>query len=730
MKGLNLRLSLRKLEKETRKDRTIPGRRFPPKSGTGKGIPLIFFYGFLKNLQNPRVVRSKQPHPLFLSLTLPNIHGVICHRSGIAASCRPRSRRKQSPASTSKKSAKKHTGTPKTRRRIELSENGEDLGAEKDGEIDDRDNVNMRMEAFETVWSGIESTFKGVLRDMNTNVFNEIHQWVRDSFNAIVSLGVPSFAEATRSFPILTDATSKRLFTGLTADMSILATWYREQGSTDKPVIVIIDDMERCCGEWVLKIPIILIMGVTTTLDAVKNILPSNALHYMCPCKFILGTAFEKMDAVVDAILVKQSHWFRISHKVATFLRTYFVRKDGTVTSFIRALKIACAQHFFLEPLSFMLEWFLLGDGSQVKGMDYHQKHCSSMLLSFHLMVLMGEQNVETLVNGLEEMKKLLLHWSIVVQCLHESGKYGKVRLLDIFCEALDPLLCSPSGSKTDNNMGKDSTVSPGHQMSQQHPGLRKGGFIDQAVRTVSRDLPGMQLLKLLQSWEKHTMEAPQIHYKVKELLSELKSEDNKRPKNDMNVSLRRHVSRGHVNTEKDSTSTNEKAARLILWMVREYMLPIECIAFHEIVCFKNADQLQAALIGDPRRRIQVDLLESQTIISCKCCSRTGNILLSSMHDTSVMYTLAQQHGDLINLHDWYQSFKSVVLCRTNKKKQRSKHSPSPKKRKAMTEPAKPSEASIQARFCRAVTELQVAGLLRMPSKRRPDFVQRVAFGL
>ncbi|KAJ4847103.1 hypothetical protein Tsubulata_043760 [Turnera subulata] len=211
-------------------------------------------------------------------------------------------------ASTSKKSARKHTGTPKTRRRIELSENGEDLGAEKDGEIDDRDNVNMRMEAFETVWSGIESTFKGVLRDMNTNVFNEIHQWVRDSFNAIVSLGVPSFAEATRSFPILTDATSKRLFTGLvltknvefvddlvtfeelglhlksqgchvanlssldfslkngiggclrsllrqflmvsldTADMSILATWYREQGSTDKPVVVIIDDMERCCG--------------------------------------------------------------------------------------------------------------------------------------------------------------------------------------------------------------------------------------------------------------------------------------------------------------------------------------------------------------------------------------------------------------------------------------------------------------------------------------------------
>lgn len=37
---------------------------------------------------------------------------------------------------------------------------------------------------------------------------------------------------------------------------------------------------------------------------------------------------------------------------------------------------------------------------------------------------------------------------------------------------------------------------------------------------------------------------------------------------------------------------------------------------------------------------------------------------------------------------------------------------------------------SYRARFCKAVTELQITGLIRMPTKRRPDFVQRVAFGL
>ncbi|KAM3682666.1 hypothetical protein ACJW31_12G089600 [Castanea mollissima] len=53
-----------------------------------------------------------------------------------------------------------------------------------------------------------------VLRGINTNVFDEIHRWVCESFNTIKSFGTPGIAEATQAFPIVTDA-SKLLFTGL-----------------------------------------------------------------------------------------------------------------------------------------------------------------------------------------------------------------------------------------------------------------------------------------------------------------------------------------------------------------------------------------------------------------------------------------------------------------------------------------------------------------------------------
>ncbi|GKB22951.1 origin recognition complex subunit 3 [Tanacetum coccineum] len=66
------------------------------------------------------------------------------------------------------------------------------------------------------------------------------------------------------------------------------------------------------------------------------------------------------------------------------------------------------------------------------------------------------------------------------------------------------------------------------------------------------------------------------------------------------------------------------------------------------------------ALCGDPRRRIQLDLLECHNFLKCSCCSKSSNASSSSMHDTTLMYTFTQEHGDLINLHDWYQSLKQT----------------------------------------------------------------------
>ncbi|GAY43230.1 Origin of replication complex subunit 3 [Citrus sinensis] len=708
---------------------------------------------------------------------------------------------------SSRKPERTSTGTVKTRKKIDFSpsklKNVEKPDVEIAKEGGDEGYGNLRMDAFEVVWSKIESTIKDVLRDINANVFNEIHQWVRDSFSTIRSFGMLTFREATQAFPIVTDASSKQLFTGLVltknmefvddlltfeelgrhlksqgchvanlssldfmaksgiggclrsllrqflvapldaADISILASWYREQGNYNNPVVVIVDDIERCCGsvlsdfilmfsEWVLKIPVILIMGVTTTLDAPRNILLSNVLQCLCPCMFTLGTPSERMDAIIEAVLVRQCSGFSISHKVAVFMRNYFVRQDGTITSFIRALKIACSQHFSMEPLSIILKGFFLEEDRQglQDGLLLQAMFKHAFDLPSYGRNKMGEENVESFAHCLSELKRSQTRWRTVVLCLYEAGKGHRIQLLDLLCEALNPALYSSRTSGTCTKVDKGHGVSPSNNFPvQQHPIMRKGRLICQAVQKV-RDLPIAQLYKLLKRWEELTVDINEIHAKLKELLYVIKLENGRSSRQDMADSSKRPVSRSQLNIEKESRAVNEKAASLIECMVRDHMQPVECSPLHEIVCFKNVETLQLALIGDPRRRIQIDLLESYKILRCSCCSRSGHSLLPSLHDTSILYNLAQEHGDHINLHDWYQSFKSKVCSSRSKGKHKSKQSPLPKKRKDMNEPDKPCEASIQARFCKAVTELQITGLIRMPTKRRPDFVQRVAFGL
>lgn len=98
--------------------------------------------------------------------------------------------------------------------------------------------------------------------------------------------------------------------------------------------------MSAFISEWSVKIPIILIAGVATSADAPRNILTSRALQYLSTSIFFLKSPAERLDAIIEAILVKNSAGFSVGHKVATFLRNYFLRQDGTVTSFVRALKV------------------------------------------------------------------------------------------------------------------------------------------------------------------------------------------------------------------------------------------------------------------------------------------------------------------------------------------------------------------------------------------------------
>lgn len=87
-------------------------------------------------------------------------------------------------------------------------------------------------------------------------------------------------------------------------------------------------------------------MGVATTVEAPRNLLPSNALQHLDPCMLTLGTPSDRMNTLVESVLVRLCYNFSLGHKVTLFLRNYFLRHDGTITSFISALKVGSTSSY------------------------------------------------------------------------------------------------------------------------------------------------------------------------------------------------------------------------------------------------------------------------------------------------------------------------------------------------------------------------------------------------
>ncbi|KAL4557546.1 hypothetical protein LXL04_035728 [Taraxacum kok-saghyz] len=658
--------------------------------------------------------------------------------------------------------AKKPVGKTRRSVKVDLSTSLNNSNNHEAEGPNDESHENLRMKNFHNSWLTIESTIKDCMHNINADVFNEIDTWVHKSFDTICTSGRPDANKATCSYPIVTDVTAKQLFTALVvmnnsefvddlqtfadlgvhlnshgchvanlssvdfsvkngvggclrslsrqilksnidaADISILASWYMEQENSNHPVVVIIEDMDRCSGpvlsdfilmlsEWVIKIPVMLIMGVATMPDFSKSLLSSKAVQHLSLFKFFLGSPAGRLDSIIESVLVKPCSGFLIGHKVAGFIRSCFLRQDGTLTSLVRAVKMALLQHYLMEPQSFTM----IGLG------------------------------------GPSKMKEVMDLWSCAVLCLHEAGKNQKTTLLDLYHESLNPKLKNMKDFDYLESKSEPQKSSWNYNMNGQSVNIHKGGLIGHTIRQI-RDLPPAALFQLLKKWSKLTDGVSEIHEKVRELQSQEKSENNSKLKETGSRS-RRQVIRNVGNLDGCTNALNEKAAAFMSSMARDHLQqPIESIPFHETVCFTNVDKLHAGLLGDPRKRIQLDLLGSHTFIKCSCCTKSGSSPISTMHDTALMYMLAQEYGDVINLHDWYQSFRGIIFQKSdNRSKSKSKVSPSPKKRKTAIQPQNNiTEASVQARFCRAVTELQITGLLRMPTKRRPDFVQRVAFGL
>ena len=94
------------------------------------------------------------------------------------------------------------------------------------------------------------------------------------------------------------------------------------------------------CSEWLSQLPIVLVLGMATSVDAMRKLLPASAARHLHVQAFTLPSPNKYLEGVLKATLLNPSVFFNICCHTLKFLIGYYEKYDSTVTSFLRALKV------------------------------------------------------------------------------------------------------------------------------------------------------------------------------------------------------------------------------------------------------------------------------------------------------------------------------------------------------------------------------------------------------
>ena len=189
--------------------------------------------------------------------------------------------------------------------------------------------------------------------------------------------------------------------------------------------------------------------------------------------------------------------------------------------------------------------------------------------------------------------------------------------------------------------------------------------------------------------------------------------------------------------THARGTGTESRSGSLGQWMAEELaaiskllVSPIQRFPLMQtMLCFDDADAIRDMLLPDPRTSVMRALSRPATILKCSCCPSTEGPLTKTMEDACIAYGLLNEQGGSYNLYDWFVAFCRVYgdtkMARRVKRAGRRSASAASKAAEAVSAKAR---TDLQARFTRAVAELQLLGLFKSGRRSRAENVTRLIF--
>ncbi|XP_077487666.1 origin recognition complex subunit 3 [Amblyomma americanum] len=491
----------------------------------------------------------------------------------------------------------------------------------------------------------------------------------------------------------------------------------------EDPLVLILEDLEGfkvsaledfilICSNYLEKLPIVFIFGVSTTVMAIHNMIPQSASSCLAIETFFSMPVTEYLSQVFEKVLLEPSISFKLGHNVFQFIVDVVLFHDFSLTNLLQMLKICVFEHFYLntasvlccrqEELNDVLHCMSQKEMNGVLEQPSYQRYLKDKKPSSEK----PSKRIHRMVNNLHKHHRNSL---MLLHVLYEfAKKLPGCSLGNHFREVYMTYLQAPVSETEDF------------------------GKLIKLIRVMSIDELQKRMgdaLSLLKSQEDLEQAPPSVselkaHLEGYREKFEALSTDNPETSDVNETAEPLSLDWGKLRSrsqfqEKLKTLTKAKRVSPFEALREEFagcfsetfsdLKPPTTLPLHEVLYYDDALAVKQYFTPSPRSVLHMALSKPCSVLRCECCKNTGSSEISpSLPDLSISYKLHLESGKLINLYDMMQSFKAV---KSREKKISAQE-----------------EKIAEAQFFRSIAELQFMGLVK-PTQRKVDHVQRMTWG-
>ncbi|KAG7211303.1 hypothetical protein KM043_010600 [Ampulex compressa] len=562
-----------------------------------------------------------------------------------------------------------------------------------------------------------EVLFQAILEEIRSVTAHIAVIWSKDSSNVknLVEESVHQFMHNIEA-----DEAEKEL-RKRQCTMRALVQWHRRHLDAGEPLVIVITDFESASptalrdfililSSYSSTMKFVLIFGVATTLHAIHRSLSYDVTSKLLVEVFHMQTQMMILSDVVERTVFSSDIPFKLIGKAFQFLTDIFLFYDFSVESFLAGYKICMIQHFYgnnvsslcCQPADIKARIGDMADDdiAEIKKLPSIKKHLQSTLKDDGKIAGLDDEKFKKILEGaLNGFHRYMNQFLTVLKCLHcltsslPNSPMGK-QLREVYTKAvyLDDLMESQEYKESlqllvflskEELLGKLNEVLKIVETSE-----------DAAMKRLESELAAR--LAAIRDASLEIEAAP----------AEIVTADKKLSRAQLKEKLLK------MSQRQSRSPYKEAQVDLINYLDREvfavHLANPRRMPANEIFCFADGNLAKQHIRGSLRAAIHTGLCDPRMYLNCKCCKlENEDAIPSTLPDLSIIYKLHLESRKLINMYDWLQAFLIIVDPENANSEQQD------------------VDPHLQARFTRAVAELQFLGFIKT-SRKKTDHVKRL----